>query len=101
MTFEEKVIKEFEEKFDAGIFELRHAEDYDGISEEIKSFLLSAMQKVEEQTQAEIIKKLEELKVTFPDWNNEDNRGREAMRLAWNQAVSEAIKIVEELKEKI
>ena len=46
----------------------------------------------------EIIKKLEELKVTFPDWNNEDNRGREAMRLAWNEAIKEAIKIVEELK---
>ena len=43
----------------------------------------------------EIIKKLEELKVTFPDWNNEDNRGREAMRLAYNFAIQEAINIVE------
>ena len=48
---------------------------------------------------SEIIKKLEKLKVTFPDWNNEDNRGREALRLAWNQAIAEAIKIVGELKQ--
>ena len=43
----------------------------------------------------EIRKEIEKMKISFPDYKNEDNRGREAMRVAWNTVLSDLAKMLE------
>lgn len=40
---------------------------------------------------------IKQTKIKFPDYRNEDNRDREAMRLAWNQALTEVLERIEKL----
>ena len=73
-----------------------HMEEMRQYWEKLKSFISQSRQEAIKSEKERVIGILEKLKITFPDFKNEDNRGREVMRSAWNQAILEAIKAIKE-----
>ena len=85
--FIKKRNEEFEKKFE------EHPTDeiVYATLDELKSFHSVSLNLFAE----EIKKEIEKMKISFPDYKNEDNRGREAMRVAWNTVLSDLAKMLE------
>ena len=85
--FEEKFVKNWQLDFEGGYIKILNF---------ISQLLEEAREEAIKSEKERVIGILEKLKITFPDFKNEDNRGREVMRSVWNQAILEAIKAVKE-----